>query len=428
MSFEEMQENCIQNKEKIDKWSKYLTTLLVSVVLLIGYFFWKEDWAKILFVLFGGILIYNFVTTEFRTERLFSEFPAKLGIVLIILLTTYLKNKTLLFSEGITVECVSRWILLSILIWMIGFTINCLSVNILDLTIFANPTHNYTAKIIKMEHVTQRKKHGTSHFYYAYFYDYSNKLNKGNISRKDYDTWRKGDVINVLLQQRIDVIDVLKITRLNNYQGLTNMEMDIQQHEMDIKEFGRSQEEIDAAKGNVKILSLTWVFVILTGLFTLPYLATENELNELMTLCPPLFISLAIVSIAIVSYISYMEYKKIVAKYTLEDIGYWSDCLIPRVLLYYLFVFSIIGMAISIYNFEGKKEWYDEDCIVTELSEEMDYKQIMTFQKPDGTIRSKKVSSFKTYNIEEGSKINVVFRRGALGYDIITDFKCKVPN
>lgn len=422
MTFEEIQEKCIQNKENVDKWSKLLSSVLVCALLFIAYYN-VNTWGKFVLIAPIGISIYHFVIKKTNYDRIFTKFPAVLGVCLIIILSVYLFYETSFFADGLTVKCLIRWILLAICAWLIGFSIHIISINILDSTFFANPILEYTTKIVKFEEETRRRKHyGTVHYYYAYFYDYSFKLNKTSISKLEYDTWRKGDVVRAELQPSIEGINVEKVTLLRDFNGLTDWENDVQKHRIEVEQFGSSQEEKDAAKGKVKILSFVWLFVFLTVIFAFPYTAYETQLNELMTLCPPLYIGLAVGSLIVICLISYKEYKRIVEKYTLEDVKIWRDFFVPRGLLYFLVVFGIFGMILSIYN-EANDEYFDEVCTVSKLTDD----NKLTFERPDGTIRTQKEAWYRLSELEEGSKIEVSFRRGALGFDFYIKFN-KIEN
>jgi hypothetical protein len=58
------------------------------------------------------------------------------------------------------------------------------------------------------------------------------------------------------------------------------------------------------------------------------------------------FIALAITIIT-----SYIEYSKIKAKYTLEDIYIWTDHLLYRSFYFFITIFLLIGEIITIYLF-----------------------------------------------------------------------------
>lgn len=433
MTFEEMLEKCIQNKDKVEKYSKFLTVVMIVIIVLLAYFniyntrtHIDEQSATItkgVLLFFYFTMVFNWHYTDCRKDRIYSKFPAILGASIIGILGLYLALKTTFFSERFLVDIIVTFGLYSLFISFSIFLIHCLSIRILDYTIFANPTLKYTAKVIKLEHVTQRSKNHTSHFYYAYFYDYTNRRIKGQISEKEYTYWEERDVISTVLQQHIDGVKVKSIRRLHNFQGLTDMEIDRQNHLRDVELFGQSQEEMDLASGTTKRLSYKWPFIIVGVLMLLPYTVIHEEFEELMSCSIPLCAALILISIALTSGVSYLEYKKLRDKYTIEDIKLWADCLLHRILIYSLSTFALVGFCLTFYNNCKQDKQKNEQCTVLKvhkIDDNMlhfsDY--ILYVKRPNGHTQKMNFRYNKDEIHEIGENVEIKFNRGAFGYDL----------
>ena len=115
-----------------------------------------------------------------KNERIYSKIPAILG-ALLILIANVLAVTDSFFSNIFTSKFLIIYVMDSFFLWIITFFIHCIIVYILAHTIFKNDKIKYSAKIIGLEEYKDKN----SHTYYAHFYDYTNKKNKGVISEEE---------------------------------------------------------------------------------------------------------------------------------------------------------------------------------------------------------------------------------------------------
>lgn len=326
MTFEEFQEKCVQNKEKIEKFSKILTAVLVIVLPLISYFYL---WGRIVSGILLVIAIINTLMSKTTNDRIFSRFPAILGLIAvsIIIYRIAIDEELSLNTSSFFLVCI-----FPLIVWLAIYCLHCFSIYFLDVAVFDNPKLNYSSKIIRLEHEKVKTKHGINHYYYVYFYGFRNSFLKSEITEIQFIRWHEGDVIQTVLVPRIDGEIVCKgVWRPNNFEGLTDWELDKQQHEKDVELFGMSQEEMDKAAGESKKLSYKMLFYVIAGadlifaiLGPLKYSIINSDLNIICLL----------IAISITLFTSFKEYKHIKEKYTLEDMKLWLDYLLPRCLFY----------------------------------------------------------------------------------------------
>lgn len=343
MLLEEFQEKCVQNKEKVEKYSKLLTVGLIIILPLISYFYL---WGRIVSGILLVIAIINTLMSKTTNDRIFSRFPAILGLIAvsIIIYRISITEELSLNMSSFFIVCI-----VPLIVWLAIYCLHCFSVNFLDVAVFDNPKLNYSSKILRLEHEKVKTKNGTNHYYYVYFYGFRNSFLKSEITDIQFRRWREGDVIQTVLVPRIDGEIVCKgVWRPNNFEGLTDLELDKQQHEKDVELFGMSQEEMDEAAGESKILSHKTIFFVIAGadlifaIFSpLKYSIIKSDLN---IICLLIAISLTII-------ISFKEYKHIKEKYTLEDLKLWLDYLLPRCLFY---ISSILIFLEYFYMFINK--------------------------------------------------------------------------
>lgn len=350
--FEKIQEQCVQNKEKVDKYSKILTTISIITIFLFVYNnFWDQTWIKILLGIIGFIyasiflLPFSFIVLMLgissKEDRIHSKYPAILTIILVLFIATF----TNWFSYGFS----AKWLLESgvgiIIIWMVVVSIHRINISILDIYILSNPKLTYTAKIVELG----RYKKET---YYVHFYDYSNHLNHCDITEKEYNTWKKGDVIEVLLRPTIDEIKVESVKHLEDFEGLTDMEKDQLKHKKEIELFGQSQEEMDATNEDYKYPSFNTHFFII-NIINISIFVINNNISSYIfdimenscVYTTTIFIALAITIITL-----FIEYYKIKNKYTLEDIYIWTDHLY-RSIYFFITIFFFVGAIITIFSY-----------------------------------------------------------------------------
>jgi hypothetical protein len=346
--FEEIQEQCIQNKEKVDKYSKIISISLFFIFLfLISYYeisFYNNEILSI--AGFFSIFCLIFALSD---DRIYSKLPAILGACLIVI-ANVIAIKDSFFSNGLTANILFVYAFNTFSLWVITFSIHCIIVYILGHTIFKNNKVKYTARIIKLE----ESKNKNSYTYYAYFYDYTNKKIFYKISEKEYKTWKEGDYIETILQPKIDYITVEKIKHLTKFKGKTDMEIFQERHKRDVELFGQSQEEMDDAKGEAKIRSYV-IYFILSGfidIFIFIWAVGTKYFDAIMS-NDIIYALTTTVALAIPIYTSYKEYSMIKTKgnYTLEDLAIWKDFLVPRCLFYFIISFTFIGGLISILKF-----------------------------------------------------------------------------
>jgi len=342
--FEEIQEKCVQNKEKVDKYSKILSISLFFIFLfLISYHkisFYNNDFLPLV----GLLSCIPSILFMIKNERIYSKIPAILG-ALLILIANVLAVTDSFFSNIFTSKFLIIYVMDSFFLWIITFFIHCIIVYILAHTIFKNDKIKYSAKIIGLEEY----KGKNSHTYYAHFYDYTNKKNKGVISEEEYKTWKDGDYIETILQPQIDEITVKKIIHLNYFNGKTDMEIFQEKHKRDIELFGQSQEEMDLSNGNYKLESYA-VFFLFIGFIDIIIWTFCDEYFETIMSYGIIYAITTTIALAITIYTSYREYSMINSsgKYTLEDMAIWKDFLVPRCLFYFFISFISIGVILSL--------------------------------------------------------------------------------
>lgn len=350
--FEEIQEKCVQNKEKVDKYSKILTTISIITIFLFVYNnFWDQTWIKILLGIIGFIyasiflLPFSFLVLMLgissKEDRIHSKYPAILTIILVLFIAT--------FTNWVSYGFSAKWLLEScvgiIIIWMVVVSIHRINISILDIYILSNPKLTYTAKIVELG----RYKKET---YYVHFYDYSNHLNHCDITEKEYNTWKKGDVIEVLLRPTIDEIKVESIKHLEEFEGLTDMEKDQLKHKKDIELFGQSQEEMDATNEDYKYPSFNIYFFFINIINIFIFVVNNNISSCIFDVMDKSYVytTTIVIALAITIITLFIEYYKIKNKYTLEDIYIWTDHLY-RSLYFFITIFLLIGEIITIYLF-----------------------------------------------------------------------------
>ena len=279
-----------------------------------------------------------------KNERIYSKIPAILG-ALLILIANVLAVTDSFFSNIFTSKFLIIYVMDSFFLWIITFFIHCIIVYILAHTIFKNDKIKYSAKIIGLEEYKDKN----SHTYYAHFYDYTNKKNKGVISEEEYKTWKDGDYIETILQPQIDEITVKKIIHLNYFNGKTDMEIFQEKHKRDIELFGQSQEEMDLSNGNYKLESYA-VFFLFIGFIDIIIWTFCDEYFETIMSYGIIYAITTTIALAITIYTSYREYSMINSsgKYTLEDMAIWKDFLVPRCLFYFFISFISIGVILSL--------------------------------------------------------------------------------
>lgn len=341
--FEKIQEQCVQNKENVDKYSKIISISLFFISIFIiydyGFIFCNN---KLLWI--AGIISYPpfIYFSYFSEERIYSKVPAILGTCLIVIATIIAIKKSF-FSNGLSAENLIEYVFNSFNLYTITYSIHCIIVYILGHTIFKNNKIKYTARIIELE---DSKGKNNSHTYYAHFYDYTNEKIFDEISEEEYNTWKEGDYIETILQPQIDGITVKKITHLEYFEGKTDMEIFQERHKRDVELFGQSQEEMDAAKGEYKLESYLHIFLVigiidlLVCSFNLKFSFHDNIIYALTTT----------LSLATIIYTSYKEYSMIKSKdnYTLEDMAIWKDYLVPRCLFYFLTTYFFVEGIINL--------------------------------------------------------------------------------
>lgn len=339
--FEKIQEQCVQNKEKVDQYSKIISISLFLISIFIiydyGFIFFNNE-----LLLIAGIISYPpfIYFSYFSEERIYSKVPAILGTCLIVI-ATIIAIKESFFSNGLSAKNLIEHVFNSFNLYTITYSIHCIIVYILGHTIFKNNKIKYTARIIELE-----VSKGKYYTYFAHFYDYTNEKIFDEISEKEYYTWEEGDYIETILQPQIDGITVKKITHLENFEGKTDMEIFQEKHKRDVELFGHSQEEMDEAKGESKIESFTVIFLVIAIIdllvcsFNKKFSFHDNIIYALTTA----------LSLAITSYTSYKEYSIIKTEdnYTLEDLAIWKDYLVPRCLFYFLTTYFFVEGIINL--------------------------------------------------------------------------------
>lgn len=186
--------------------------------------------------------------------------------------------------------------------------------------------------------------------YSAVFYDYNLEKNSVEISKKEFETWKVGDTIEVTLQQKIHKLDALKAVRLDNFEGLTDMEIDQQKHKKEVEMYGQSQHEMDNASGESKksnhnsIFAIIDLFLLITNMILhLRYMNNllDKNLFDIDINGIVYYIAL-IIPLAVTIIFSVIEYNNISSKYTREDLLIWIDFLLPRCLFYFLSGYMLI--------------------------------------------------------------------------------------
>lgn len=347
-AFDNLLEICIQNKDKVDKYSKILTSIFVIAVSSVVFYVWDPSYIvlNLLFVAaFFVVLSLVFIEINTNEDRIYTKFTAILGFTIITLVSSYIAIRKSFFSEGSASFNLFIWGISSMCVWVYIYFFHCLSVYLLDHTIFKNTTINYTTKILDLS-TTKNKD------YYASFYNHMNQKSCYEIKKEEYKTWKEGSVIEIKLQPRINTIDYKGATLLENFAGKTDMEHFREKNLRDVSLFGRSQEEIDAESGKFKRLSLinnvSEIDVWALSAFVILYLLGIRYDSFFETTSKPIIFNLVIaISFIITSVVLYFEYMKIKTQYTLEDLRRWKDYLLPCCIFYFMSGFMIIGGIVT---------------------------------------------------------------------------------
>lgn len=225
--FEKYHEICVENKDKIEKYSKILTVVVLSIVALLSIPF-----EKVLFILFV-ICLPALLMTVGTNDRIYNKFPALLSLILIIIVNAYLVviDDHYCFNCGFTYSNVSLFVASSLTVCYFVYCVHFVSVSIIEYTLFKNPKFTYTSRISKLDKVIE--KH--TPYYYAYFYDFTSKENYVEISEDEYKKWKVEDAIDVELQQRLSYVAVKSIKLIPNFEGQTDWEIYKENHAKDIE-------------------------------------------------------------------------------------------------------------------------------------------------------------------------------------------------
>lgn len=421
-SFEEIQEQCIQNKEKVEKYSKIITVVLVIGIAILCYLFWDYELMKKCLYIIPSLFILIYFLYGNSDYRILSKFPAIITLVGITTLITFLSFKTEFFSEGFTPDCLINLFIYSFKIWFIIFSVNFLCVKLLDTTVFANPKMKYTAKIVgkKRLYITRY-----NYEYYALFYDYNCNLIMGEISKMAFDCWPIGCAIMTTLQQRVDGVAVKDVDLARNIEGPTDMEVFMNNQGRDVELFGESYANKLFARRKSKKISFKLPFVILYLILSFFFISIGQELCINLMNYTSIYASVAAVSLGITSIVSYFEYSRLKEKFSPEDIGLWTDLLIPRCSLYFLTSFflitNILGLSNDLINRAERYDsmFYKETCTVKK-SKSINYfdrsENYMLCERPDGSIF--KVNIDRSDNPKVGNKVDIEFIKGYFGIDI----------
>ena len=353
--FEEYQEICLNNKVKIEKYSKIMTVVIVILFTIFIYSLGRKYGTYLTMILIPITAVPS-TFGAFENRRLFSNFPSIVGNILLVVLAIFLAFNTTIFSKILSdAETLLFYIGCAFAIWIITNGIHCTNLSILDNTIFKNPEINYSARITEKKIETDKGHH----HYYICFYDYLNKLNKYEITEKQYKTWKEGDPLMTILQTKLvnfdetNKVKIKSIKHLDYFEGKTDMEIIQEIHKRDVDLFGLSQEEIDEKEDRwFKRRSYVWRFVIIGMLLLFSQRLYIPEFWEIMN-NGIIYCITTILTLATIIIVSYKEYK-IISKnesLSLKDIGIWKDYLVPRCLFYFLTTFFLIGAIITIFSY-----------------------------------------------------------------------------
>lgn len=333
MSPEEIQEIRIRNREKVEKYAVIPVLFCLLVIIGINIYYSRID-CYIITIFSAMVLgLYTFMicsSFEEYKDRIYTKVPAILGFFLMILLNVF-------FAEMLPLD---RNIGLAILFicfsstpaWGFVYTLNMLSVKLLDYTIFSNPVRLYTAKITnKCQH--KSNKNGICS-YYIEFYDYENNLQSFSISKKSYDSWNVGDVIEASLQARINEVAVKRVVRMKNFSGKTEMEVVREKYLQDIAEFEEDSNLIKAISGQkegYEVFKLSYLILPAIDLFMVVFV--DKDFGDF----PDLFSNVLSIlfGLVVTCYLLRREYNDITKNYTLNDLAIWKDFLVPKIQLFF---------------------------------------------------------------------------------------------
>lgn len=334
MSSEEIQEICIRNREKVEKYAIISVLFCLLVIIGINIYFSSVNCYAVTSIVASCLGIYVFISISSLKEyqdRIYTKVPAILGFFLMIFVNVFFAKMLPSLSSNIGVAilfiCFS-----STPVWGIVYTLNMLSVKLLDYTIFSNPVRLYTAKITNKRQ-DESSKNGICS-YYIDFYDYENNLQSFSISKKSYDSWNVGDVIEASLQARINEVVVQRVVRLKNFSGKTEMEVVREKYLQDIAEFEEDSNLIKAISGQkegYEVFKLS--YLILPAIDLLMVVFVYKDFGDF----PDLFSNVLSIlfGLVVTCYLLRREYNDITKNYTLNELAIWKDYLVPKIQLFF---------------------------------------------------------------------------------------------
>lgn len=333
MSPEEIQEICIRNREKVEKYAIIPVLFCLLVIIGINIYNSSVDCYIITIVSASALGLNSFLgcrpPLEEYYDRIYTKVPAILGFFLMIFVNVFFAKMLPLFSNigfAILNICFS-----STPAWCV-YTLNMLSVKLLDYTIFSNPIRLYTAKITN-KRLHKSDKNGICS-YYIDFYDYENNLQSFSISKKSYDSWNVGDVIEASLQARINKVVVQRVVRLKNFSGKTEMEVVREKYLQDIAEFEEDSNLIKAISGQkegYEVFKLSYLILPTIDFFMVGFV--DKDFGDF----PDLFSNVLSIlfGLVVTCYLLRREYNDITNNYTLKDLSIWKDYLVPKIQLFF---------------------------------------------------------------------------------------------
>ncbi len=436
MNIEELDEICYRNKEKIDKYSKIFSTIIIVTICAI-----MHTIGFTLPVILGLICSFIIGTCVALISRpdldsIFSRFPAILSYFAtpVVVLAVYLK--TSLLDEGIlSASFIYIAIVIALLTWTLSFLIHCFVIKTLDVTIFRNPKYKYTARI---NHIEYNK---SSYSYYVHFYDYTNFKNKAEIKEKEALFWNPRDAIEITLQPRVDTIKICSVNKMGSFEGKTDMEILREEHAEKVKLFGQSQLELAEEKGSEKDINfmikdrlrdeknfslIAWCIAVFPIFLLMAiYLIGYN----FKVICSPIIFGIIFIcGILTAAIVSIFEYYKGSKTHSIEDIELWKDYLYPRCLVYFISSTLLIGTILTLINnyAVSPTSFFQEKCYIKEKKCRRNGRSTsyhIDYTRPNGENRSMKVNREQFHDIRDS--VIVVFTQGALG--AVSEKYCMLP-
>lgn len=338
LTLEKHLDNCVLTKDKVDKFSRIVTSLVVFALILMIYLEIIKITNYLVILILSLILIiktlWKFYTKVINSnDRIYSEFPSKFGLFVSVPFAYYMilfitRDVTLSNNDMMQYSLLFLFIVLAS--WMSIYLIHTTIVEFIAGHVFVNPDINFSSRVHHLG--TEGSQYSE---YYLYFYSPFNELLKYRIYDYQFNNWKKGDPIDTVLRVNLDRVDVVSVRIIHNSDAKIDLDEFIVKHQQDVEQFGEAQERVYPSK--------FFYFDLFTFPLVIIYVFIGNLACDIFEETAIMSIVIAISLILTVA-ITLKEYKDFKIKCTLEEIALWKDFIVPRTLFY----FFCIGMTILI--------------------------------------------------------------------------------